>query len=564
MATAQVKRAPPSPRVPSESAPSRRRLWPPSSRATLLLGLLGLVLVAVVSYAWYVRHGGLFDDDWAVTSSMIANRADGGGFWAGVSDLWSVLSWRPVLVAYNALVVAPLGWHITAQLIWSVAVSTVFVGLLFQLLRVRGIPSPHAFAVAALVLVSTFGDAGVLWISGATIRFAGALYLAGLLLALSAFDTQDRGRALRRHVGAGVLYALSILSYEVTAGFVGAGILVYLTAAPPGRALRRWGADLAVSAAALAWSATQTPRPTHSLSASLDHARAIAREFWKAYDGAVAPGWFPSHAAGVLTLVALAVGLVCLALRARKRIAGAQVDAICLWAVVLVVALVYVAAAYVVFVPGDAYYLPNGVGTSNRINSLPTAPTLLLGYAAVMVLASALLSLRRRWVPAALAVGLLYAAGMFVTHERALHAEQRVWAGDYAASRGVLDTVALAVPHPAKGTYVVVVGAPAVRPSGNPLFYASWDLDAAVKKLYGDGSLKAINAYQGVSCQPDGLAVTGGSSDAYNPNDPGGETTGSLTTDYRRTVLVDAVHQTAYALSDGLGCQRASSRIAGG
>jgi hypothetical protein len=216
----------------------------------------------------------------------------------------------------------------------------------------------------------------------------------------------------------------------------------------------------------------------------------------------------------------------------------------------------------VIFIPGDTYYLPNGSGTSNRMNTLPVAPTILVGYAAVMVLATAALSLRRRWLPTmALALGLAYGLGMFITNERALHTDTRAWASDYAVSRGVLDTMRRALPNPRPGTFVVVLGAPGLSANGNPVFYASWDLDAAAKKLFRDGSIKAYNAYQGVSCSPDGLVVNGDSGEPYSSRDTSGDSTETLTADYRTTVVVDAVHRRAYAIADALMCRSVAARV---
>lgn len=539
-----------------------------SSRQALWAGVAGLVLIALVSYGWYIRHGGIWDDDWASTSALIANRSDGGGWWAGVQELWATTSWRPLLVPYGALISAPLGWHLTAQYVWVIGITTAMVALMYQVLRTRGVPSPHAFAVAALVLVSTFGDSGALWISGGAIRFAAVLYLGGLLMALHALGQEDQRRALWRwHVPAGLLYLASILTYEVTAGCLWAGVLVYLGVASRRRVLRRWAADLAISAAGLIWSATHTPRPSHSLSDSINHAREIARVYWRLYDGVVAPSWLPGHTAGVLTLLALAGAIGVLVARARGALADERFDAVARWSKVLGVAVVFIAATYVIFVPGDSYYLPNGAGTSNRMNALPVAPTVLAGYAAVMVFVSAALLLARRpVVRVALAVGLLYAFGMFITSERALRADQHEWANDYRVSVGVLDSVRQAVPHPARGTFLVVLGAPYTQPDGNPVFYSSWDLASAVRKLYADGSLRAFNAYQGVHCTGDGLLIPGASpSDDYSTEDTttidGQEV--STTSAYGRTVIIDATTATAYPLRDQLACTRAQQALGG-
>jgi hypothetical protein len=553
----------PEPVAPKRPAPSERGGLPQlSPRQALWAGVAGLVLIALVVYGWYIRHAGLFDDDWAGTSALIHDRADGGGYWAGLKEIWDTTSWRPVLVVYGGLVVAPLGWHTALQSVVVIAMSTALMSLLYQVLRVRGVRSAHAFAIAALALVTPFGDSAVLWISGGAIRLAGVLYLAGLLLALNALRQEDQRAALGRHIGAGVLYLLAILTYESTAGFVWAGVLVYLGVGPNGRVLRRWGADLAISVVGLVWSATHTPRPTHSrLSEDIDHARAILRGYWQIYDGIVSPSWLPDHTAGVLTLVALGIGAGALIARATGRASGPGVDAICRWGWLLVVGIVYIAAAYVVFVPGDAYYVPDVIGESNRINALAGPASILTGYAAVMVLGTSVLALRRDWLKLALAVGLLYALGMGVTSARTLRADQHTWASDYRVATGLLDEVQQNVPRPAHGTYIVTFGVPGMEPSGNPVFYASWDLSYALKHVYRDGSIGGFNAYQGAECTPDGLAVTGATTSGYSTADASAGDGGALTATYGRTIAVDTLAHRAYPLTDERACAQALRTI---
>ncbi|WP_155892240.1 hypothetical protein [Conexibacter woesei] len=552
----------PDPVAPKRPAPSERGGLPQlSPRQALWAGVAGLVLIALLVYGWYIRHAGLWDDDWAVTSAVFRDRADGGGYWDGIRELWATTAWRPVLVVYGG-VLGPLGWHTSLHSLVVIAMTTTMLSLLYQVLRVRGIGSPHAFAIAALALVTWFGDSGVLWISGGAIRLAGVFYLAGLLMALSALRQDDQRAALRRHIGAGVLYLLAVLTYESTAGFLWAGVLVYLGVGPNGRVLRRWGVDLAISAAGLAWAASHTPRPTHSLSDDLDHARAILRGYWQVYDGIVSPSWLPDHTAGVLTLVALAIGAGFLIARAAGRAAGPGVDAICRWGWLLVIGVVYIAAAYVVFVPGDAYYVPNVIGESNRFNALAGAPSVLVGYAAVMVLVTSVLALRRDWLKVALAVGLLYALGMGITSARTVRADQHTWASDYEVSKGLLAEVRQNVPHPARGTYVVTFGVPALEASGNPVFYSSWDLSYALRHLYRDGSLGGFNAYNGAECTPNGLAVAGATdSSGYSTADASAGDGGELTARYGRTIAVDTLAHRAYPLTDERACARALRTI---
>jgi hypothetical protein len=550
-------------RGPEPVAPRRERsggLPQLSSRQALWAGVAGLVLIALVSYGWYIRHSGLWDDDWASTSALISNRSDGGGWWAGVKELWDTTAWRPVLVPYGALVVAPLGWHTALQSLVVVGMTTAMVSLLYQVLRVRGVPSPHAFAIAALALVTPFGDSAVLWISGGAIRLAGVLYLSGLLMALSALRQTSQRAVLGRHAGAGLLYLLAILTYEPSAGLIWAGVLVYAGVGPIGRVLRRWGADLTISAAGLAWSAAHTPRASHGLSADAAHARAILRGYWQIYDGIVAPGGLPAHTGGVLTLIALAIGVGCLIARALGRMSGTGVDAVCRWGWLLVVGLVYVGAAYAIFVPADSFYLPNLIGESNRINALEGTQSVFVGYAAVMVLVSAVLAMRREWLKAAMAIGLLYAVVMLFANARMLRADQRTWASDYRVSVGALDEIRQNVPRPAHGTYIVSFGVPGLMPSGNAVFYSAWDLGYALRHLYHDGSLGGVNAFQGARCTPTGLRIVGlHDGDGYST--AASSLPDEVIKPYGRLVAVDTVAHRAYPIDDPHTCAAALKSI---
>jgi hypothetical protein len=550
MATVPVEETPGAPARPASGPALRRlqrRLRHPSPRLTLVLALGGLSAIAVVSYGWYAAHGGLFDDDWYMTA-IFTHRPDGGGVWAGLRDLWQQVPWRPMFIPYNALVLGGLGWHTTLQFTWSVGLSVAFVGLLFQVMRTCGVPAAHAFAVAALVLVSPFGDSVVLWISGATIRFAGVLYLLGLHVAIGALRAETTGRARLLHTLATVLYVLAVWSVEQTATLVVAGLLVYLAVAPRRRALRRWAVDLVAVGLALIWTLTHTLRGTqHSVGGYWHHGKVIVGNVWTMFDGVAAPGWFPAHVAPMLALLAAAVGIAHLVLRRRGRIGGPVSDAVRRWTLVLGVAFAYVLAAYAEYVPSDDGYIPNDKGTPNRVDGLAIAPLVLVAYASAMILLTTACLLRPRWLRAATAVALVYAAGMFTVYHARLRHDEHAWVRAYGVAHHALTTLQRLVPHPAAGTYFVVLHVPHVLPPKNPIFLSDRDFSAAVRKLYGDGTLTAYSALFGGACGPDGLAVTEGPTGVYG-----------------RSLFIDVRHQRAYGIPDFGDCRRVVERLAAG
>jgi hypothetical protein len=497
-----------------ETAPAGRRWQDRSPRATTALGIAGLLVVALVGYLWYLRNGGLYSDDWSIISDTLHPAK--GGWWGSVEALWDRASYRPLSVAYYPVVYGILGYHATLELLWSVAVTFAFVALLFAVLRRVGIPAIHAFAISALVLVAPDGDSVVLWPSAAPIRFAGALYLGGLLVALAALRTADVRRARRRHAVALLLYLGSIWTYELTAALVGAGLLVYLTVAAPRRALKHWAADMVVAALAMAWTLTQTPKHVMTLQQQIDHARLIGHQLWDMYGGIAAPGWLPGHLAAILTIVLGVAALVAVVLMWRGRLAGDGFSEARRWAITGAIAFVYVIAAYVVFAPADFYYSPAAVNFGNRVNGIGIAPLILLGYAAVMVLATLVLAKRPRWLRAATALAVVYAVGMFLHHNSGLRDHQELYVKAWNQEQAVIGQLRTLLPKPPSNSYIITTGVAPEVARDLPVFYSTWDLQGAVRGIYEDGSLAAYNAFNGLQCTAQGIVIPGGMPAQYN------------------------------------------------
>jgi hypothetical protein len=509
--------------------------WRLPRRAETALWLLGLVAVAGLAYGWYVAHGGLYSDDWALMSDVVHPAK--GGWWDAVQALWDRASYRPLSVAYYPVVFGILGGHATLNLLWSLAVTVVFVALLFGVLRAVGTKPVHAFAVAALVLVTSTGDSVVLWPAATPIRFAGTLYLAGLLLALGGIDRPDARRSWRRHLLALVFYLGAIWTYELTAALTAAGLLVYLAVAPPRRALTRWAADMAVAIPAMYWVLSRTPKHVQDLSHQYNHAKMIVHQLWDMYGGIAFPSWLPGKAAGPLTIAVgiAAVALVVLMWRGVAR--GPAAAEARRWAITGAVAFVYTMAAYVVFVPADFYYSPAAVNFGNRVNGVGIAPLVLLAYAAVMVVAALAFYRRPQWLRAAVGVGLAYALAMFFTHNSALKTHQELYVQAYRGEVATLDLIRQQVPAPRDGTLILTTGVPPTVAVDLPIFYSTWDLKGAVRDLYDNPRLDAYNAFNGLQCTPQNLVAPGGPSGTYGA-----------------TVLVDMTRRRAWPISSAKRC----------
>jgi hypothetical protein len=460
--------------------------------------------------------------------------------------MWDRGKYRPLSVAYYPAVFGLIGTHATLELLWSVIVSAAFAGLLFGVLRRLGLPTVHAFAIAALVLAAPTGDAAVLWPSATPIRLAGALYLGGLFAALTGLRAGDARRSRRLHAVAVTLYVSSIWLYELTAALAAVGLFAYLVVAPPRRALRRWAIDMAATVVAMAWTLANTPKHVMTLQEQLDHARLIGRQLWTMYDGVAAPGWFPAHVAALLTVAAIGGALVVAVVAWRRRWSLPGFAPARRWAIAGGIAFAYAIAAYVVFAPADPYYSPAAVNFGNRVNGVGVAPLVVLAYSAVMVLATVALHRGRSRLWIATAVGAVYAVGMFLSHNGALHDHERLYVQAWQQEQAALDAIQRAVPHPARGTYLVATGVAPVVAKDLPVFYSTWDLQGAVRARYDDGSLDAYNAFRGAQCAQQGVYVPGGNGGAYG-----------------RTVLVDVPHGRAWLLRDAQTCVKVARILAG-
>ena len=541
--------------VPATSSPVADRTEPPLhahgepptvrrwSRRGTVLCLIGLVLAGAFSYASYVARGGLASDDWALLAEI--TQPAKGGWWHAVEGLWDRADYRPVSVAYYSVVFQVLGANGTLNLLWSVAVTIAFAGALFAVLRTAGIPKIHAFAVGALVLATPTGDATALWPSATPIRFAGLLYLIGLLLALRGLRDPTSERRIRRHLPALAFYLAALWTYELTAALAAAGLLVYLVVAPPRRAFGRWMIDMGLTLAAMAWTLTHTPKTVQDLGKAWDHAHFIVFQLWRLYRDVALPAGPLARLAGPLTIVIGAIGAVLFVRSWRGRDDGPAAAAARRWTLTGLIAFVYVMAAYVVFVPADFYYSPGAVNFGNRVNGIGVAPMVLLAYSAVMVVASLAFWRRPRWAAGAIAVGLTYAVVGFVAHDRALKDHERQYVLASATARAAVDTIEQTIARPPSGTLVLTVGVPPLIAPDLPVFAATWDLQGALRLRYEDGTLDGFNAYQGFQCTPGTMTVPAGPSGSYG-----------------RTVVVDVPGRRAWKVGSPRECETVLAELA--
>ena len=463
-----------------------RRL-PPRARE-IALAAAALVVLAAAAFGRHVAHGGFSADDWAFAEN-VRHPSPAGVF----ADAQNVTGARPVYGLYLGLILAHVGASAAGWLAIALAVGVVAALMFFIALRSFGLPGVHAGVLAALVLMFPLSDATILWFSASTGILSAAFYLAGLGLTV---------RSLRRsaplwspaHLAGAALYALSIMSNEITAPLIVASGLLYLLVAGRGAVLRRAVLDAVVAGLVVGLvSYPQTPKALHSgIGFLAAHVRLIVLE------GTQQVGWglFPfKYLAQTPEIVAvLAGGAVLLALgawvaRIRPELRPAlRRSLVCAGAGLLVTF-----AGWVILIPGALGYSPGAGGNGNRINVAAGLGIVLLVYAGVTAAATLIagfLAGRGR----ALRVGPLSAVGLIVVGVGYLYRlEHDIDVRDRAASEqsALLRAMHRALPTIPSGGTVFVAGYQPETYTDIPVFELPFDLVNAVRYEWRDAGISA-------------------------------------------------------------------------
>jgi hypothetical protein len=161
-----------------------------------------------------------------------------------------------------------------------------------------------------------------------------------------------------------------------------------------------------------------------------------------------------------------------------------------------------VAAGYVLFIPAARYYEPLAPGTANRMNVLAAA-----GFV-VLVCALVRMATRR--------LALVLLAAIAVGYVVQVRSDQVGWRRSAEVQSEVLSAVRAGVPHPPHGSTIYTFNAPSFVAPGIPAFSLAFDLRAAVRLQYDDGSLRAfpIRGFDVIQCGVASLYPIGGS---YSP-----------------------------------------------
>lgn len=491
----------------------------------------------------YVADGGFDTVGWG-HAALVQNTADPGFL---NKDAFAHLGYRPLAAPYLGVLHGVLGQDQSAHVIWSLVLAGAASLVTFLVLRMLGVDLLAAVAVALLMLVFPRSGAVRFGTAHSIANLAVVLYGLGLAATLHGLRLQRR-RALAWHAAGLACFVAMLLAFELAAGAVAVGVVLYRLRVTTWRAAaRRWVWDLVALVATIGFVRVgEGSRPLVGAADQLDHARLIADQALELAAAVVAPfGAVPVPGALATALTLLALGV---AVAARGRTALRRPLALAAAGAALVV------VGYGPFVAAGDYYSPLQGGEADRVNTIPAigyclVVTGLLLVAAQLAFAHRLRALARPVVAAgAVALGLGYAAWQ-EDHERLV-----VRAVDQ--QQAIVDLLRERLPDLPEGTRVLLFGVPRYLVEGEgadqrgwTTFTEDWDLTGVLRLVQRDDSLYALPAERDpLVCGPDGASLT-----RFPDPQPYAD----------RFVVVDTITDSISSFDDLAGCRRVAAQVAG-
>jgi hypothetical protein len=477
----------------------------PSGREVTLVWL-GLAVLTALAFIPHIRHGGFYLDDWSNAAGAL-HPPGGDGAGNALSYFADLTIYRPVLVVYVPLTYFVFGMNMALHLTWAAVLAVVVAGLLYGILRTLGVPWIHAGLISALTIVYPWFDSTRLWATADQVTLAVAFALAGLWIALAGLS---RGRP-KWHIGAAILYLLSILTYEVALPLIAAAGILYTLRGGWRAARLRWAADLIVVVIGGAWVGTHTQRTTSSLGGDLTHLKQIVDAGGTLLGRTLLPlGDQRTTLALACIALALLVGLAARLLLSERAgedngwgLAG--------WLYLTVAGLAVAGLGWFMFIPADPYYTPSIYGMTNRVNGLAGIGLIVAVYGSFGIVGALIAQTRSGLARAGLAVTLALGVVLGIAYVDVLRRHSTIWDAAFVAERSGLTELKSRFPSLPKETTVFVAGYPANQTLGVTIFGASWDVDGMVKTEYDDGTLWAYPVLPGLelACLDDGVSLTG-------------------------------------------------------
>lgn len=497
---------------------------------------LGLAVLVALVYGPNVIHGGFLSDAWSVRASYVF--APGDGFFDKLDPFLAQpgIDVRPLFAIYLVLLNTAFGDHMAHWLVVVCATSVLMSSGLYLLLRRLDFAFLHAALIAGLVLIFPAASSLRLWTATASISVAICMTAFGLILALEAFATTGRMRALL-HLASLVAFVTSMLFYEAAVPLMLASILLYRLHVPWRVAAKRWGLDVSVLISFAGVLAISSPaaKETQDLAGLLSHGAEIFDQTWMLLGTVVFPfGSAHWYVLGLLALVPLAAGIV-----HRRLPAADPVRAeLRFWLGALLAGTVVVVLGYSVFVPGIDYYAPMGLGIANRVNAVPGIGWVIALYSWLALSAT----LAFRGLPAfrqlsssfVATASILLAIGWLGSISRDVDA----FIAAFREDERVLATIRAALPEPPPESTIWTFGQPVEIAPGVPVFGNTWDMTSSVQLMYHDPSIRSYVGFPDTTfeCRPDSV-VPGGNGNYQVALPP--EAVSPFASSYGNTYFVD-------------------------
>ena len=504
-----------------------------------------LALSGVLLFASHVEHGGRYSDDWANAAAFRFKAGDDLG--RGFEEFRDELGGRPIYSLGLATVESLWRDDFAAQLALTVTLSAIASLLFFAVLRRLGLGVEWAIVAAVLSFVYPWSDATRLWAALAPNEPCLIFYFGGFLVAAHGLRSSH---PRLWHVGALLLYVLSVLTYEAAGLAILLTGVLYVALAGWRRARPRWAADVAVILPTLAvvFTLDRTARVTpgwRSVASGLYH---LPGQGIRALLEALVP---LSVSSGIRALIVLAfVGALVLAIRhvgpgTRRRLAP-DVG-------LLIGSLVVLAIAWFPFLgadlPPQAPGLDNrgNIGAAFAIALLVVALARISGKAAAGVVRDA----RGFAVAAVITLGAI-ATGWVITARDHADAYDRSARGQ----EELLSGLTAALPAPRRGTTIYTTAAAGQSAPGIPVFSETWDLKGAVKLTWNDATLRGfpIVGEARLECAADGVVPRAPPLQATAVIEEGyGKQQGAP---YGRAIVYDARSRRAHQVGSRKRCRR--------
>lgn len=467
----------------------------PVSVAELLAALAVLGVLAAVAFGRQVADGGFYSDDWANVAAY--RYADSPRYLTSVGTYQELLGSRPLLAVLLPVPYAVLGLDPAPHLLMALVLGVLTCLCLYRFLRAIPLAPVHSGAIAALALVFPWADSIRLWPTASVNTVALMSAFLGGFLALRGIDGTG-WRARLALAGSAVLYACSVLTYEVA----GIGLLLvgalYLRHAPRGRALRWWALHAAVVIAALAYTALTTEKAVGTAEDRIRDTPSYARQAVTILSYSFLPP--DTTGAGARVAVLLVAGAIVAAGIWRYRTSRDR--SLGQWLVLSAASAVVIVSAYLVTL--GAFLEPLRPGVYNRGNLFAAFGFAGLVYGLVMIAAGIFRDHRAARVVAGVVVVLTMSGYVVRARDdtsdwiRAWRLQQPVVAAAVEASRGLPD-----------GATLFTFGYPSQLSPGIPIFYVGWDLDGALRLRAKNDSLHAYPVYESGSllCGARGISI---------------------------------------------------------